>query len=468
MLHAHRPASGSGSDGDLLTPMYAWRQMRDAVPRWEMPTGEMPAAAASQLIRDELSLDGTPVLNLASFVTTWMEPEANDLFALTASKNFIDAEEYPRTAELEHRCVNMIANLFGAGAAPGEAVGTSTVGSSEAILLAGMALKRTWQHRRTAAGLDTDRPNIVLGRHVHVCWEKLCRYFEIEPRWVAVTGDHIGLDIDTAVGLVDERTIGVVAVLGNTFTGAFDDVEALSAALDALEGRTGLDVGIHVDAASGGFVAPFAYPDLTWDFRVPRVRSINTSGHKYGLVYAGVGWALWRDRSHLPDELLFHDNYLGNDQITFSLNFSKGAAQVVGQYYNLIRLGFEGYRAITANLLDLAGHLAEAVGASEAFTVVSTQRALPVVTMRLTDESRFGAHDVADQLRARGWIVPAYTLPPDRDTTNVLRVVVREGCNESLLDALVEHTAAVVKDLRTRPPVTPIDPSGTRAETRVC
>ena len=239
MLHRHTPLTGDSDD--LLAPMFSRRQMREPIPRWEIPEGEMPPGAASQLIRDELQLDGTPVLNLASFVTTWMEPEADSLFELTASKNFIDAEEYPRTAEIEHRCVNMIANLFGAGAAPGEAVGTSTVGSSEAILLAGMALKRTWQHRRTAAGLPTDSPNIVLGRHVHVCWEKLCRYFEIEPRWVPVSAGNIGLDIDAAVALVDENTIGVAAVMGNTFTGAFDDVAGLSAALDALAERTGLE-----------------------------------------------------------------------------------------------------------------------------------------------------------------------------------------------------------------------------------
>lgn len=466
MLHRHTPLTGDSDD--LLAPMFSRRQMREPIPRWEIPEGEMPPGAASQLIRDELQLDGIPVLNLASFVTTWMEPEADSLFELTASKNFIDAEEYPRTAEIEHRCVNMIANLFGAGAAPGEAVGTSTVGSSEAILLAGMALKRTWQHRRAAAGLPTDSPNIVLGRHVHVCWEKLCRYFEIEPRWVPVSAGNIGLDIDAAVALVDENTIGVAAVMGNTFTGAFDDVAGLSAALDALAERTGLDVGIHVDAASGGFVAPFAYPDLAWDFRVPRVRSINTSGHKYGLVYAGVGWAVWRNADYLPDELLFHDNYLGNDQITFSLNFSKGAAQVVGQYYNLIRMGRQGYQGVVANMLDVSEKLSTWMHNHDRFEVVSTSGALPVVTARLIDESRFTAHDLVGVLRQRGWIVPAYTLPPNVDTTTVVRVVVREGFNDDLMDALMTDTVAALKELDQRPPLAPTLPGASRPETRVC
>jgi glutamate decarboxylase len=448
--------------------MFAWRQMRDPIPRWELPDTEMPASAASQLIRDELQLDGNPLLNLASFVTTWMEPEADELFSVAASKNFIDAEEYPRTADIENRCVNIIANLFGANSEPGTAVGTSTVGSSEAILLAGLALKRRWQHRRTSAGKPTDAPNLVLGRHVHVCWEKLCRYFEVEPRWVPVHGDAINLDLDAAVSLVDENTIGVVAVLGNTFTGAFDDVAGLSGALDALADRTGIDVPIHVDAASGGFVAPFVYPDLAWDFRVPRVRSINTSGHKYGLVYPGVGWAVWRSREDLPDELVFHDNYLGNDQITFSLNFSKGAAQIIGQYYNLIRLGRDGYRAIMANLCDLAGELATHIDDSEAFTRVSTPDALPLVSFRLADESRFSCHDIAGLLRQHGWIVPAYTLPPASDDTTVLRVVVREGFNQDLMSALITHATEAVRQLRGSPPDQPVDATGARPETRVC
>lgn len=453
---------------DQLSPMFSWRQMRDPIPRWTIPDGEMPSAAASQLIRDELQLDGNPLLNLASFVTTWMEPEADELFALAASKNFIDAEEYPRTADIENRCVNMIANLFNADAEPGKAVGTSTVGSSEAILLAGVALKRRWQHRQEAANKATDHPNLILGRHVHVCWEKLCRYFEIEPRWVPVTGDDIRLDVDAAAAMVDDNTIGAVAVLGNTFTGAFDDVVALSGALDGIEERTGTTVPIHVDAASGGFVAPFMYPDLVWDFRVPRVRSINTSGHKYGLVYPGVGWAVWRSAEDLPDELVFHDNYLGNDQITFSLNFSKGAAQILGQYYNLIRLGTEGYRAIMSNLCDIADELGRNIDDSEMFTRVSTSNALPLVSMRLKDESRFNAHDIAGQLRQHGWIVPAYTLPPNSDDITVLRVVVREGFNEDLREALLSSVHTAHQRLIDRPPAQPMDPGSTRPETRVC
>ncbi|MCC5951307.1 MAG: glutamate decarboxylase [Acidimicrobiia bacterium] len=441
-------------DDDTVEPMFGWREMREPIPRWTIPDGELPAAAAAQLIRDELSLDGTPLLNLASFVTTWMEPEADALLAEARNKNFVDQEEYPRTAELERRCVSMIADLFGASNAGTAAVGTSTVGSSEAILLCGLALDRLWRAKRKEDGKSTDHPNIVLGTHVHVCWEKFCRYFGLEPRWIPVSAGAVHLDVEAAAAAVDENTIGAVAVLGNTYTGAFDDVAALAAALDARAAAGGPDVPIHVDAASGGFVAPFAYPDLAWDFRLPRVASINTSGHKYGLVYPGVGWAVWRDAAHLPDELVFHDNYLGNDQITFSLNFSKGAAQVIGQYYNLVRLGRAGYQSIVRNLLDIAGDLEQACE-DAGFSVVSEGDALPLVTVGLRQDAPFTAYDVANHLRRRGWIVPAYTLPKSADDVHVLRVVVREGFSRDLLDALMGDAKDSLAELRAHPPSQP-------------
>lgn len=463
MLHEQ-----TGDTEATVAPMFGSRRMREPIPRWTLPVEEMPPDVAAQLIRDELSLDGTPLLNLASFVTTWMDDEAEELFSHAASKNFIDQDEYPHTAEIEHRCVNIIARLFGAQGADGTAVGTSTVGSSEAILLAGVALKRVWRHRQETADRPTDAPNLVLGTHVHVCWEKLCRYFEIEPRWVPLSPGRLHLDVDAAVAQVDENTIGVVGVLGNTYTGAFDDIAALNAALDDLHQSSGLDVGIHVDAASGGFVAPFSNPDLRWDFRLPRVRSINTSGHKYGLVYPGVGWALWRDRDALPDELLFHDNYLGNDQITFSLNFSKGAAQIIGQYYNLIRLGHEGYRSIVENLGTLASSVAKGFVDTGRFEILSEDGALPVVATKLAGDESFSAHDLAAHLRRRGWIVPAYTLPPQVDETSVLRVVVREGFSGDLAASLLADVDTALHELDASPPSGPTTAAFQRSHQRVC
>ena len=287
------------------------------MPKHRLPDGAMDPATAYQIVHDHLMLDGNARLNLATFVTTWMEPEADRLMAECLDKNMIDKDEYPQTAELELRCVNMLAQLWNApdnGASP--AVGCSTIGSSEAAMFAGLALKRRWQQRRRTAGADTARPNLVMGINVQVCWDKFCNYFEVEPRLAPMEGERFHLDAEQAVSLCDENTIGVVAVLGSTFDGSYEPVAEIAAALDELQSRTGLDVPVHVDGASGGMVAPFIDPDLEWDFRVPRVASINTSGHKYGLVYPGVGWVLWRDADALPEELVFKVNYLGGEMPT--------------------------------------------------------------------------------------------------------------------------------------------------------
>ncbi|MBX7161696.1 MAG: glutamate decarboxylase, partial [Acidimicrobiia bacterium] len=438
-------------------------------PRWEMPDGEMPADAAYQLIHDELQLDGTPVLNLASFVTTWMEPQADKLFAEVASKNFIDQEEYPATNAIERRCVSILAHLFGARGEGDEAVGTSTIGSSEAIHLCGLAMKRNWAKRREAAGKDATRPNLVMSSAVHVTWEKFCRYFDVECRERPLAEGRYVIDPEDAIAACDENTIGVVGILGTTYTGHFEPISALNDLIVDLNERTGWQVALHVDAASGGFVAPFVYPDLEWDFRLPAVRSINTSGHKYGLVYPGVGWALWRDKSDLPEELIFHDSYLGNDQSTFDLNFSKGSASIVGQYYNFIRLGRSGYTSVMHNLLDTCAYLTEITRDKGRVDVLSEPRNLPVACLALKPEIEAkgaNAHDVADHMRRRGWIVPAYTMPADIETKSVLRVVVREGFSRDLADRLLDDVHAVAGELYANPPHKPMPHR--HSKNRVC
>ena len=346
-LHVH------GSDGRELTeqlsvrPMFSRSGEATSVPKHRLPAGAMDPTTAYQIVHDHLMLDGNARLNLATFVTTWMEPEADRLMAECLDKNMIDKDEYPQTAELELRCVNILAQLWNApGNGVQPAVGCSTIGSSEAAMFAGLALKRRWQQRRRAAGADTARPNLVMGINVQVCWDKFCNYFEVEPRLAPMAGERFHLDAEQAVSLCDENTIGVVAVLGSTFDGSYEPVAEIAKALDDLQSRTGLDVPVHVDGASGGMVAPFVDPDLQWDFRLPRVASINTSGHKYGLVYPGVGWVLWRDASALPEELIFKVNYLGGEMPTLALNFSRPGGQVVAQYYTFLRLGREGFRQV--------------------------------------------------------------------------------------------------------------------------
>ena len=403
-----------------------------------LPADGTPGEEAYDLISSELLLDGSARLNLATFVTTSMPERAARLMADTADKNMIDKDEYPQTAELERRCVNIISELWHAPEGD-EATGCSTTGSSEAVMLCAMALKWRWRQARRAAGLPADRPNLVMGANVQVCWEKFCRYWDVEARLVPVEGDRLHLTADSAVAHCDENTIGVAAVLGSTFDGSYEPVKEIAAALDRLQAEKGLDIPVHVDAASGGFIAPFIQPDLEWDFRIPRVASINASGHKYGLVYPGVGWAIWRDRTALPDDLIFDVNYLGGHMPTFSLNFSRPGAEVVAQYFMFTTLGFEGYRRVQQQSSDIARYLAAGVAAIGPYDLVSSGEDLPVFSFALDPDVRnYTVFDVSDRLRERGWLVPAYNYPQNRQDLAVLRIVVRSGMTFDMADALLQ------------------------------
>ncbi|GHF09263.1 glutamate decarboxylase [Streptomyces morookaense] len=428
-----------------INPVFAREPVH--VPRYALPHGEMGPDTAYQIVRDELMLDGNARLNLATFVSTWAEPQALRLMAECAEKNMIDKDEYPQTAELETRCVHMLARLWNAPD-PHRAVGCSTTGSSEAAMLAGLALKRRWQHRRRAEGAPTDRPNLVMGINVQVCWEKFADYFEVEPRYVPMEGDRYRLDAQSAVALCDENTIGVVTVLGSTFDGSYEPVADIAAALDELQARTGIDVPVHVDGASGAMIAPFLDPGLSWDFRLPRVASVNTSGHKYGLVMPGVGWALWRDKDALPDDLVFHVNYLGGDMPTFALNFSRPGAQVVAQYYNFLRLGHEGYRRVQQTCRDVAVRLSTEISKLDAFELLTDGSETPVFAFRVREGiEAFTVYDVSAALRERGWLVPAYTFPRNRTDLAVLRIVVRNGFSHDLADLLLEDLRRILPRL---------------------
>ncbi|KAI5458141.1 pyridoxal phosphate-dependent transferase [Mariannaea sp. PMI_226] len=428
----------SNYQDEFTTSVYGSRFAGMDLPRHHMPENEMPRDIAYRMIKDDLSLDNNPMLNLASFVTTYMEDEAEKLMTESFSKNFIDYEEYPQSADIQNRCVNMIGDLFHAPV--GTSVGTSTVGSSEAIMLAVLAMKKRWKNRRVAEGKSTENPNIVMSSAVQVCWEKATRYFEIDEKLVYCTTDRYVMDPDECVDLCDENTIGICTILGTTYTGEYEDVKAIN---DLLVERN-IDVPIHVDAASGGFVAPFVVPDLEWDFRCEKVVSINVSGHKYGLVYPGVGWVIWRAPEYLPKELVFNINYLGADQSSFTLNFSKGASQVIGQYYQLIRLGKHGYRAIMSNLTRTADYLTETLE-RKGFVIMSERSGagLPLVAFRFRTPEEGGSAErhydefaLAHHLRSRGWVVPAYTMAPNSNV-KMLRVVVREDFTKSRCDSLI-------------------------------
>ena len=421
-----------------LNPVFVRPGESTELPKFTIPEGMSLPETAYQIVHDEAMLDGNARLNLATFVTTWMDDEARRLYAETYDKNMIDKDEYPQTAAIEDRCWRIIADLWHVPDAD-NAIGTSTIGSSEAAMLGGLALKRHWQTRRRAEGKPTDRPNLVLSTAVQVCWEKFLNYFEVEPRWVPVTEEHFVFDGHDLEKYVDENTIGVVAIMGVTFNGLYEPVTAIAEKLDEIEKHTGIDVKIHVDAASGGMVAPFCQPDLEWDFRVPRVVSINTSGHKYGLVYPGLGWIVWRDTDALPDSMVFHCSYLGGDMPTLALNFSRPGAQVLLQYYNFLRLGRAGFRQIQQSSLDVAGYLSSSIARLGPFELVSKGDTIPVFAWRLKPgyTDKWTLYDLSDRLRMKGWLVPAYPMADDLAEMTLQRIVVRAGLSHDLATALL-------------------------------
>ncbi|HEY2570175.1 MAG TPA: glutamate decarboxylase [Solirubrobacteraceae bacterium] len=435
---------------DLVSPTYAARWFSHDIPKYRLPAEGMSAEAAYQLVHDELNLDGNPTLNLASFVTSWMEPQADRLAVETLPKNMIDQDEYPQTEVIHRRVVSMIGRLFHAPAGT-QSTGTATIGSSEAIMLAMLAHKRSWQRRREAEGKPTDNPNMVVGADVHTCWEKFARYFEVQPRVVAMQEDRYTIAGGDVEPLLDERTIGVAGVLGTTFTGQMDDLASIDALLKRVESEKGWRIPLHVDAATGGFLTAFCEPELKWDFRLERVRSINVSNHKFGLVYPGMGTVVFREEQDLPEELVFHINYLGGDMPNYSLNFSRPSNSVILQYFNFLRLGREGYRAIVSSVLANARALAGKLGDIDGLTLLNDASQFPIVVARAEDAEKLDLTLLSRRLRERGWIVPAYTLPANAEHITVLRLVVKENFSRDMADILAHDVRAAIHTLERDP-----------------
>jgi glutamate decarboxylase len=436
---------------ETISPTYASRSFSHDIPKYRLPAQGISADAAYRLVHDELNLDGNPALNLASFVTSWMEPQANLLAAETLAKNLIDQDEYPQTEVVHQRVVSMIGRLFHAPSGA-HSTGTATIGSSEAIMLAMLAHKRSWQRRREAAGEPADRPNIVMGADVHTCWEKFARYFEVEARVVPMEEDRYTIGADEVEPLLDERTIGVAGLHGTTFTGQMDDLASLDALLTRVESERGWHIPLHIDAASGGFITPFSEPDLEWDFRLPSVRSINVSNHKFGLVYPGMGTVVFREASDLPEELVFHINYLGGDMPNYSLNFSRPSSSVILQYFAFLRLGRDGYREVIASVLSNAQALARKLAALGGLEVINDASRYPIVIVRAKDPEKLDLTLLSPLLRARGWIVPAYTLPPNAEHITVLRMVIKENFSRDMVDMLARDIKATIAVLEHGPP----------------
>lgn len=422
----------------MITPIYARHFLKEPIPKYALPEESMLPRTAYDIIHDELILDGNSRFNLATFVSTWMEPEAKQLISDTLDKNMIDKDEYPQTAEIENRCVNILSRLWNAPDKNEEAMGCSTIGSSEACMLGGMALKWKWREKMKKINKPIDKPNLVMGMNVQVCWEKFCRYWDIEPRFVYCEDNRFIIDPKKAAELCDENTIGVVCIMGSTFDGSYEPVLKVSDELDKLEKEKGLNIPIHVDGASGGFVAPFLDPKLKWDFRIKRVKSINASGHKYGLVYPGVGWVVWRDKLELPEDLIFYVDYLGGKMATFAINFSRPGSQICAQYYNFLRLGFEGYKEIQQACRDTALYLSSEIEKMGPFKLITKGDDIPVFAWTLKEKTSFTLFDMADKLREHGWLVPAYKMPANRQDLTVQRIVVKNGFSNDLADMLLK------------------------------
>ncbi|EFN55834.1 hypothetical protein CHLNCDRAFT_35292 [Chlorella variabilis] len=436
---------------DLLDSTFASRYTSTPLSKTAFPIHGVPAHVAYQLIKDIRKLDATPALNLASFVTTWMEPEAEKLIHDSLNVNYVDTDEYPSSTEIHNRCVTMLAKLWHSPSVPDvgpvDAVGTACIGSSEAIMLGALSLKKKWQEAREKAGKDISKPNLVMGAQVHVCWQKFCRYFDVEERYVPVAEGRYVSTPELMRPLIDENTIGIASVFGSTYNGEFEDVEAIDALCTELNEKNGWGLAIHIDGASGAFVAPFIYPELKWDFRLPNVTSINASGHKYGLVYPGLGWVIWRDPKHLPESMVFYENYLGTLERSITLNFSKPATNIIAQYYQFLRLGYAGYRKIMTNLDIIRKRLINAINKTGHFEVLSKEVGVPVVAFRLKKvlgsdgkEHRrlYDEFALADRLRMRGWVLPAYTMPDDAGHVKLMRVTIREDFSIGMADMLVK------------------------------
>ncbi len=423
------------------------RYSTEEVPKYDFPEKSMNSRTAYQLIHDELNLDGNPDLNLATFVTTWMDPEADKLIMENLHKNFIDHFEYPQVNNIEQRIVNILAKLFNVPK-DSEFVGTSTIGSSEAIMLGLLAHKWNWREARKKNGLSFDKPNIVFGGDTHVSWDKFARYFDVEPRIIPIARDHFTIKPKDVMKQVDENTIAVGVVLGTTFTGEFDPVVEINDLLVKLKKETGLNIPIHVDAASAGFITPFFEPDFPWDFRLEQVSSINTSGHKFGLVYPGLGWLIFRNEELLHKSLKFYVNYLGDEMPTYTLNFSEGSSMIIAQYFNVMHLGKEGYSRIVERMMGNASYLAKRLTESGEFEVLNAAGHIPLVTFRFPEQEDFTLFDLSYRIRERGWIVPAYSLPPHAEEVTIMRVVVRENFTKDLVDIFVDDLLNAKKALK--------------------
>lgn len=433
------------------TPIFAQKRVLDPAPADFIPQTPTDPEVAYQIVKEETFAQTNPMLNLATFVTTYMDDYATRLMNEAININYIDETEYPRVAVINGKCINILANLWNTPEQRKWKTGAVGIGSSEACMLGGIAAWLRWKKRRMQEGKPYDKPNFVISTGMQVVWEKFSQLWQVEMRQVPISREHITLDPQLALQYCDENTICVVPIQGVTWTGLNDDVEALDAALDEYNARTGYNIPIHVDAASGGFILPFLNPEKKWDFRLKWVLSISTSGHKYGLVYPGLGWVIWKDKQYLPDEMNFSVNYLGAEISQVGLNFSRPGAQILGQYYNYIRLGFEGYKAVQYNCMEVAKYIWSEIAKFPQFRNYADEVVNPLFIWHLDEEydknAKWTLYDLQDKLKQSGWMVPAYTLPANLEDIVVMRVVIKQGFTRDMADMMLNDMRSSVDEL---------------------
>lgn len=436
---------------NAATSVYGSDKMLQPSPVQTIPQEPTMPEIAYQMVHDETYPQTQPRLNLATFVTTYMDDYATKLMNEAINVNYIDETEYPRVAVMAGRCINIMANLWNTPEKNEWKSGAVAIGSSEACMLGGVAAWLRWRKRRQMAGKPFDKPNFVMSSGLQIVWDKFAKLWQIELRVVPLTLGKTTLDPQDALAMCDENTICIVPIQGVTWTGLNDDVEALDKALDVYNAKTGYDIPIHVDAASGGYILPFLNPEKKWDFRLKWVLSISTSGHKFGLVYPGLGWVVWKDKDYLPEDMSFSVNYLGANITQVGLNFSRPAAQILGQYYQFIRLGFQGYKDIQTNSMEIAKYAHQEIGKMAPFANYSDEVVNPLFIWYMKPEyeksAKWTLFDLQAKLQESGWMVPAYTLPSNLEEYVVMRMVARQGMSRDMTDMLINDIKDAVAEL---------------------
>eukprot|EP00511_Aplanochytrium_stocchinoi_P009187 CAMPEP_0204863496 /NCGR_PEP_ID=MMETSP1348-20121228/3354_1 /ASSEMBLY_ACC=CAM_ASM_000700 /TAXON_ID=215587 /ORGANISM="Aplanochytrium stocchinoi, Strain GSBS06" /LENGTH=570 /DNA_ID=CAMNT_0052013835 /DNA_START=95 /DNA_END=1807 /DNA_ORIENTATION=+ len=465
-------------------PYYASRVCDESLQDDRLVEVGFPARYCLREVEDMHSLDFSQNLNTSSYVNVVAEPEEEEVALMGLKVNLADQTVYPASFRMHNKCVNIVANLWNCPKPKdfdnngGTYAGAGTVGSTEACLLSGLALKFRWRkwyarkYNKSEEEVLSIRPNLVISTLYQAAWEKLFKYFDIIPKFVRPSYKEMKIDPEKVGALIDEHTMGVVCIMGNHYSGHYDRVDLVDAIVEKVNKEKGLEVGIHVDAASGGFVAPFQEYLPPWDFRLKNVMSISASGHKFGEAVCGTGWLVWRQKERLAEHVAISVSYLGGHADSYTLNFSRPAAGLYSQMYKFFRLGREGYTQITENMMAVAKYIRDEIkgmkgedGVTPLFEILDDgdKGCLPVVAAMLNPDLHLPFDDVDLQyaLVQGHWYVSGYAMAFEHPTQKtqlalfhdqvssktMFRIVVKSNLTIRLAEHLVETFHGAIKYL---------------------